>query len=269
MVLWSRRAEPPVPALGLRVDLRGTATTTDNLRERAIPALEDNPLEIIGRDERLAVLAKPAGISLLADRAEPDCLWNQLPERLGSKPYLVHRLDKGTSGVLLVALDQRTQSTLTRAFNRRTVRKYYLAWVVGQIDGPATRLIDLPLRPGRKSRYRVAGQRSAIRQTAAGWTLDGPTDPQGRPSSTRMRVLLPGPKRSLVLLQPLTGRTHQLRVHMAWIGHPILGDHLYGRPGAPEQAAERLQLHCHRLVVPGWGSFRTRPDADWLDAPSR
>lgn len=213
------------------------------------------------------MLAKPAGVSLLADRTEAACLWDQLPERLGGKPYLVHRLDKGTSGVLLVALDQRSQSTLTRAFNRRSVRKYYLAWVVGRIEGPATRTIDLPLRPGRKSRYRVAGQRSAIRQTAAGWTLEGPPDPQGHPSSTRMRVLVSGTARSLVLLQPLTGRTHQLRVHLAWIGHPILGDHLYGRPGAPEQAAGRLQLHCHRLVVPGWGSFSARPGADWLDAP--
>jgi 23S rRNA-/tRNA-specific pseudouridylate synthase len=234
---------------------------------------------VLDRSAHLAVLAKPAGVALLADRAGAPCLWDALPDLLGGKPYLVHRLDKGTSGVLLVALDQPTQSALTRAFNRREVRKFYLAWVVGSLAGAPpgvagekpyegrTRTVDLPLRPGRKSRYRVAGQRADIREDARGWTLSR-TEPEGHASLTRLRVLADGPRRSLVLLEPRTGRTHQLRVHLSWIGHPILGDHLYGKPGAPEQAAERLQLHCHRLVVPGWGSFAAPTGPDWLDVPA-
>ena len=165
--------------------------------------------------------------------------------------------------MLLVALDQKIQSALTRAFNRREVRKFYLAWVVGRMEADGTQTIDLPLKPGRKSRYRVAGQRSAIVRGEHGWTITA-ADPEGHASVTRLRVLARDGARSLLLLQPLTGRTHQLRVHLSWIGHPILGDTLYGRPDAPEQAAARLQLHCHRLVVPEWGSFSVRPSQDWL-----
>lgn len=218
---------------------------------------------IVYRDERLAVLDKPADVSLLADRSGAGCLWDLLPESLGTKPYLVHRLDKGTSGVLLVALDQATQRRLTRAFQARAVRKYYLAWVTGAPPGGRTRTVDLPLRKGRKSRYRVAGPRESIRRTASGWTLGAP-DGDGHGSVTRLRVLRRSAGRTLVLAAPVTGRTHQIRVHLAWIGHPLLGDHLYGRPDDPAQQAPRLQLHCHRLVVPGFGSFPAATPGDWL-----
>ncbi len=221
--------------------------------------------ELLYRDQRLAVFDKPANVSLLADRSGAPCLWEMLPGLLGTKPYLVHRLDKGTSGVLLIALDADMQRTLTRAFQRRQVRKYYLAWVSGRLEGDASRVIDLPLRKGRKSRYRVAGPREHIRASDGGWALEA-ADGTGFASVTRIRCLATGPGRSLLLAQPLTGRTHQIRVHLAWVGHPILGDHLYGRPDAPEQQAPRLQLHCHRLVVPGVGAFSVRPREDWLTA---
>ena len=235
-------------------------------------------LELIHRDARLAVIHKPADISLLADRSGAACLWDTLAEDLGARPLLVHRLDKGTSGVLLVALDVDMQRHLTRAFARRAISKYYLTWVTGRFPGGRSLAIDLPLRKGRKSRYRVAGQRERIRATAAGWHIGQP-DRDGHPSLTRVRRLAaaaataaPAPAeaalgahdRSLLLAAPLTGRTHQLRVHLAWIGHPILGDHLYGRPDAPEQRAPRLQLHCHRLVVPEVGTFTAAPGAGWL-----
>jgi tRNA pseudouridine32 synthase/23S rRNA pseudouridine746 synthase/23S rRNA pseudouridine1911/1915/1917 synthase len=220
-------------------------------------------LEVIHRDQHLAVLNKPANVSLLADRSGAPSLWDVLPEQLGTKPYLVHRLDKGTSGVLLVALDQDTQRTLTRAFQQRTVSKYYLAWVAGGLHTPHTLEIDLPLRKGRKSRYRVAGSRAGIRRGLGGWSLEG-TGANGHPSLTRIRSLAIRSNRTLLLAAPATGRTHQLRVHLAWVGHPILGDHLYGRPGAPEQQASRLQLHCHRLVVPRLGTFAACPGDGWL-----
>jgi len=217
--------------------------------------------QLIHRDNRLAVLNKPANVSLLADRSGASCLWDQLPEALGAKPYLVHRLDKGTSGVLLVALSQAAQRELTRAFRERRVRKFYLAWVIGTPPSGRTFTIDLPLRRGRKSRYRVAGAREHIRRGTGGWFLDAGAD--GLPSLTRVRRLREERAHSLLLASPASGRTHQLRVHLSWIGHPILGDHLYGRPEAPEQRASRLMLHCHRIVVPGWGSFADVPYNDF------
>ncbi len=206
------------------------------------------------------MLNKPANVSLLADRSGADCLWDALPDLLGRKPYLVHRLDKPTSGVLAVALDQQTQKQLTQAFAARTVQKFYLAWVLGH---PGSRgVIDLALRKGRKSRYRVAGQRADIIARHGRWMLRNP-DPDGHASLTRFRCLKQRGNRSLLLLMPKTGRTHQLRVHLSWIGHPILGDQLYGKPQDPEQRANRLFLHARKLILPDAGCFRAPLDARW------
>ena len=199
------------------------------------------------------VLNKPADVSLLADRSGAPCLWDRLPDLLGGKPYLVHRLDKPTSGVLAIALDAATQKQLTKAFAARTVRKFYLAWVLGD-PGPWGR-IDLPLKKGRKSRYRVAGQRADIIRQHHHWRLST-TAADGHESLTGFRRLRRDQERSLLLLMPRTGRTHQLRVHLSWIGHPILGDQLYGKPNDPEQSSDRLYLHAHRLVLPEFGSFK-------------
>jgi len=225
-------------------------------------------LEVLYRDRELAVVNKPADVSLLADRSGAPCLWDSLGDELGSKPYLVHRLDKGTSGVLLVALQPQTRRALTRAFQQRRVGKFYLTWVTGAFDSGRSLTIDLPLRKGRKSRYRIAGERAHIVRGTGGWSLPTPTG-DGHASLTRVRTLRAGQQRSLLLAAPLTGRTHQLRVHLAWIGHAILGDHLYGRPDAELQQAPRLQLHCHRLVVPGWGTFTAAPGHGWLPAGGR
>lgn len=217
-------------------------------------------MKILYCDDNLALIHKPAGISLLRDRSGAGCLWDELPDLLGRKPFQVHRLDKPTSGVLAVALNIHTQKKLTQAFAERRVRKFYLAWVLGD-PGPAGS-IDLPLRKGRKSRYRVAGQRADIQQTDNRWRLKYGAD-QGHPSLTRFRRLDVADDRALLLLMPKTGRTHQLRVHLSWIGHPILGDLIYGKPDDPAQQAERLFLHAHRLVLPGMGSYRAEPGPEW------
>ncbi len=225
---------------------------------------------LLFESEDLLVLNKPSGISLLADRMSPACLWDDLVADLAParRPFLVHRLDKGTSGVLLVATSQARQRQLTKAFLRQgtdRVRKYYIARVTQSPSLRGTGLIDLPLRKGRKSRYRIAGPRESITRTGTQWTL--PHDAAQRQllgaeevaklgvaAQTRIRRL----SDNQLLLQPLTGRTHQLRVHLAWLGHPIMGDHLYGRPNDPQQRWPRLALHCHRLVVPELGSFRAQ-----------
>jgi RluA family pseudouridine synthase len=224
-------------------------------------------IDVLHRNDDLLVLNKPANVSLLADRSGQPCYWDALRQTLGDRtPYLVHRLDKGTSGVLLVALTRSAQRDLTRAFHQRAVRKFYVAWVVGSMALASTHTIDLPLKRGRKSRFRVAGPREQIRQQATRWVLPA-TDTAGHPATTRIRTLATGHDRSLMLLAPRTGRSHQLRVHLSWIGYPIVGDHLYGRPTDPMQRADRLQLHCHRLVIPGFGTYRAAPGDGWLGRP--
>ncbi len=210
----------------------------------------------------LLVLNKPSGISLLEDRSGSANLWRTLQSN--DKLFLVHRLDKGTSGVLLVAKTQVRQSELARLFNARAVRKFYVARVVGRFPGTKTISINLPLMPGRKSRYRVAGKREDIETTGVRIFLNNPIE-GGFDAVTRVRCLGTTGDHSWLLAQPLTGRSHQLRVHLAWIGHPIVGDHLYGKPNDPAQTGDRLFLHCHRLVVPGHGTFRANvPFDDFL-----
>jgi tRNA pseudouridine32 synthase/23S rRNA pseudouridine746 synthase/23S rRNA pseudouridine1911/1915/1917 synthase len=207
---------------------------------------------------------KPSGVSLLADRSGARSMWDDLEAWFGARggrPLLVHRLDKGTSGVLLVASDPSRQAELTRAFQSRRVHKFYLARVVGDFAFAGTGVIDLPLRKGRKSRYRIAGPREAIRRRGSTWRLAGRQD-DGLEALTRLRRVVGDRRSTLLALQPITGRTHQVRVHLAWIGYPILGDHLYGKSDDPKQRAPRLALHCHRLVVPIEGrtvSIRAAP----------
>jgi tRNA pseudouridine32 synthase/23S rRNA pseudouridine746 synthase len=211
-------------------------------------------LDIVYRSPDLLAIDKPSGISLLADRSGAPCLWDLLCEELaleGHEPFSVHRIDKGTSGVLLVALSRERQSQLSQAFARRDVRKFYVARVVGDVrlDG-VSGMIDLPLEKGRKSRFRVAGPRDRIVRHGSRWHLTGRTS-AGHESLSRLRRIGGDGRQTLLALQPLTGRTHQLRVHLSWIGHPIVGDHLYGKPDSVEQQWPRLALHCHRVVVDG------------------
>jgi tRNA pseudouridine32 synthase/23S rRNA pseudouridine746 synthase/23S rRNA pseudouridine1911/1915/1917 synthase len=207
---------------------------------------------IVFENDQLLVLDKPSGLSVLADRASDINLWKLLRARATFFP--VHRIDKGTSGILLLAKSQDIQRRLTRAFAQRAVAKFYVARVVGCFPPGGSWTIDLPLRPGRKSRYRVAGDRADIVSEDRTYRLSRESG-DGVAAVSRVRLLSRDNGRSTVLASPLTGRTHQLRVHLAWIGHPIAGDHLYGKPDAAEQRDTRLRLHCHRLVIPGFGTF--------------
>ena len=263
--------------------------------------------DVIYENEDLFVINKPTNISLLKDRSREIDLWQHLKERL-AKPYLVHRLDKGTSGVLLIAKTQRNQKRLTRYFLNNEVHKYYVALVSG--DFPQnTQVITLPLCRGRKSRYRVAGPRDQIKNTANAWTV--PQDREGVQALTLARTIAtrdlsnrthdlsnrthnskasyeevlkrthnfdnsalveerlelnipPGAQSSYskVLLKPHTGRTHQLRVHLSWLGYPILGDHFYG-PRNNAETAPRLMLHCQRIILPDGQRFTAPPDPGW------
>lgn len=206
------------------------------------------------------VFDKPTGRAVLADRQSPECLWNDLKRLLpdGTRPFMVHRLDKGTSGVWVVATTQDRQRQLTKAFEAHEVRKYYVARVTKAPKMQSTGVIHLPLTKGRKSRYRVAGAREDITRNGNRWALDAHSAFPGAKSKSRFEstTKLRRLNNSMLLLQPLTGRTHQLRVHLAWTGSPIKGDHLYGRQSDNAQAWPRLALHCHKMVLPEIGTFR-------------
>ena len=144
---------------------------------------------------------------------------------------LVHRLDTGTSGLLLAARDRDTHAALRRAFRARTIGKHYLALVRGRLEG--ARHIEQPLRRHPRSRGRMLAGRSGQRRS---W-----------PASTRVRPLHSTDDVTLVHLSMQTGVTHQLRAHLALIGHPVLGDRRYRSKEAPPLTA-RLEAH----VAPSW-----------------
>ena len=218
--------------------------------------------DILFADSECLVVDKPSGISVLRDRSGQENLFAQLQEHYPDAK-LVHRLDKGTSGVLLLAKTHNFRKSASKLFENRQVVKFYVAVVDGRFPQGKTYTINLPLRRGRKSRFRVAGLRSNIESSTHGWTIDSQ---EGLESITRVRALQHGPQRSLLLLKPQTGRTHQLRVHLAWIGHPIVGDSLYGAPKSTSQSNSRLMLHSHRLILTAVYNFTSALPTGFTEA---
>ncbi len=189
---------------------------------------------ILHADDALIVADKPAGLPSVPGRPAElhDCLWLRVRAQFADA-LVVHRLDMATSGLMLFARGSEAQRTLSRAFAQREVEKTYEAIVAGAIEGDSGE-IDLPLAADWPNRPRQI------------------VDPErGKPSLTRWRVLAREADRTRLALEPLTGRSHQLRVHLAAIGHPILGDALYA-PEPAARAADRLLLHASalRLVHP-------------------
>lgn len=163
----------------------------------------------------------------------------------GPRPRLVHRLDKDTSGVLLIARTPGSAAYFSKRFSGRTARKIYWAIITGVPD-IADGLIELPLakQPG------TGGEKMMVDKSG-----------EGQSARTRYRVLdRAGNRACWVELQPLTGRTHQLRVHMAAIGHPIVGDGKYGGPDAflSGSISRKMHLHARRLII-------DHPDGDVID----
>lgn len=173
----------------------------------------------IYEDGNVIVLDKPAGL-LSMPRAQ------YCPEKtLENYGLLVHRLDRDTSGVVILAKSPDVQMFLKKQFQNRTTHKTYYAVVEGKPKHDEAK-INLPIARDlkRPTTFRV--------------------DPNGKESETYYKVIKTDGKHSLVELRPTTGRTHQLRVHMKYLGHPILGDPLYG-----EEKADRLYLHANKLEI--------------------
>ena len=204
----------------------------------------DMPLDVLHHDHALLLVNKPAGLLSVPGRGAhlADCLLSRVqaafPEAL-----LVHRLDRDTSGVMVFALSRHAQRHLGLQFEKRQLRKTYIARVWGHVE-QREGAVDLPL------------------------IVDWPNRPRqkvdhenGKPALTRWRVLKHEDGATRLRLMPETGRSHQLRVHMQAIGHPILGDPLYAE--GPARNAPRLMLHAEslRLRHPDGGqgmTFRAR-----------
>ncbi len=169
-------------------------------------------LAVLYADEHLAAVAKPPGRIVVPGRGTPELTVREEAEALLGKLWVVHRLDRGTSGVLLLARTADAHRSLCALFEEHRIVKRYLALVRGAVSGDLR--IDVPVAPGRKGRMR------------AGEGLPG-----ARPSSTFVRsVAVFEGEGSLVEAYPASGRTHQVRVHLAHAGHPLLVDPDYGEP---------------------------------------
>jgi tRNA pseudouridine32 synthase/23S rRNA pseudouridine746 synthase len=182
------------------------------------------------RDDTLIVFDKPSGLLAVPGRGPDlqDCLSARVQRELPA--LVVHRLDRDTSGLIVMALTPAAQRELSRQFAERTVERRYVAVVHGQPrEDEGT--IDLPLRKDfeRPPRHLIDHL-------------------HGRPAITHWRVVERLSDRARVELRPETGRSHQLRVHLAALGHPILGDPLYATPEA-QQLAPRLLLHAEALTL--------------------
>lgn len=195
---------------------------------------------VLHEDPHLLVLNKPAGLSSQGGRIKAhtldDLLWAFMRSN-GKRPELVHRLDRDTSGVILAAKTKPAAGFLGKALQARRFRKTYLALIAAAPE-PSSGLIDKPLA------RREIGRESYMRVVDA-------AAPGAQASQSRYRTLSASPDGALVELEPLTGRMHQLRVHMASIGRPLAGDARYG--GALTLAgrpAPRLMLHAAKLTFP-------------------
>jgi len=191
---------------------------------------------IVHRDDRLLVLDKPSGLLAVPGRGPDlqDCLSRRVQE-LFPTALVVHRLDRDTSGLMLMALDASAQRDLSRQFEQRHVKKHYRCIVRG-VPERSSGLVDLPIArdPARPPRYQIDHE-------------------TGRPSQTHWRVLERLGDRARLDVEPITGRSHQIRLHLATLGHPILGDPLYGddetRADCETSLAPRLLLHATLLAV--------------------
>ena len=192
---------------------------------------KDLDLKVLYEDDDCVVIDKPEGIlshSKGAINMEPTVaswLESRIKDIPGDRAGIVHRLDRGTSGVMICAKTNKAQLFLQKQFSERKVKKVYLAVINGSMD-PLEAIIDMPIQrnPNRPSRFKVSVN--------------------GKSAVTHYKQLRSKGKYSLVEMTPQTGRTHQLRVHLAQMKHPIIGDLFY-----EGEEADRLYLHAETLEI--------------------
>jgi 23S rRNA pseudouridine1911/1915/1917 synthase len=214
----------------------GDKITTD-FDESEIDQIADIELPIMYEDDNVIVINKPVGI-ISHSRGR---YWNepsvasfvrQKTNQPGDRAGIVHRLDRATSGVMICAKNAETLSLLQKQFSQRKTKKTYMAVVEGHMKPPEA-IIDMPIErnPKAPSTFRVGAN--------------------GKPSQTKYTVVESRNDHDVLKLEPVTGRTHQLRVHLTYQKHPIVGDTLYDG-----QVAERLYLHAYSLEITLPGGIR-------------
>ncbi len=255
---WIRAGRVAVGAAAAKSSLRlqgGESIRVDPLPLKPLRAFpEDIPLDILYEDDDLAAIHKPAGLSVHAGAGTAQgTLVNALLHHFGQlsdvggdlRPGIVHRLDRMTSGVLLVAKHDRSHRRLAEQFQSRSVRKTYWALVHGdagkarakgrsvEVEGVRWTRLEMPISRDPRRRVRMAAHAA------------------GRNAQTDFRVLrlFERGRYSLLEVRIATGRTHQIRVHLAAIGHPVVGDRLYGAPAQPEGLPKlnRFFLHAKQI----------------------
>lgn len=225
----------PCRKAGTKLPEGKEAVLTVPAPREAVPQAEDIPLEVLYEDDDLAVIVKPRGMVVHPAAGHEDgTLVNALLARLSSlsgiggelRPGIVHRLDKDTSGLMMVAKNDETQTALSGMLKDRKIEKHYLALVEGILKETEGR-VDAPIGRSKKDRKKMA------------------VDPEGREAATEWRTVAEGRNCTLLDVHILTGRTHQIRVHMRSIHHPVCGDPLYGYEKGT--AVPCLMLHAFSL----------------------
>ncbi len=221
---------------GMKAKPGQAITLTIPAPKPATPEAQDIPLTILYQDEDIAVVVKPSGMVVHPAAGNEDgTLVNALLHHLDSlggiggelRPGIVHRLDKDTSGLLLVAKNDAAQVALSEQLSARSMEKHYRALVEGNIREDSGR-IEAAIARSKKDRKKMA------------------VDPEGREAITEWTVLERGRLATLLDVHILTGRTHQIRVHMRHIGHPVCGDPIYGSTRGAK--VPRLMLHAYSLA---------------------
>jgi tRNA pseudouridine32 synthase/23S rRNA pseudouridine746 synthase len=206
---------------------QGDVTIVDsNLSEGACA----QAFQVVFEDTMFIALNKPSGLLSVPGRGElkSDCLSSRVQKKY-LNAQIVHRLDQATSGLLIMALGQDHQRSLNKLFAGGLIRKTYIAQVQGSMPVTTTwKLIDAPIYADWSERPKRV------------------VDPRGKPSQTRYRCIQSNAHESLLEVEPFSGRTHQIRVHLSHIGHPILGDRLYA-PQDTFERSTRLLLHAYQL----------------------
>lgn len=190
----------------------------------------NEPLSIIYEDDKIIVVNKPSGQAVIPGRGlDKEPLVAQVTAHMGSKAFVVHRIDLETSGLVLFAKDADIHRKLSQLWEERGVKKTYWAWVQGIMKEP-TGIFKANIKEFGSGRMGV--------------------DPsgQGKPSETHYKVLKMANEASLLEVEPITGRRHQIRVHLYHAGHPVMGDALYGQE-RPVGGQSRLMLHAYQLQL--------------------